>query len=91
LVETIHEDRSSLGGASAEQVREHFKAWITSDEAKAEQPGMLCSGMTRYKFAIFVDAAALGSYKQITRQGDIEALDASTYPHVNIVDASWDP
>jgi hypothetical protein len=68
LTWTVHEDLANLYGASIDHVREHFKAWVVSDAAKAEQPGWVeLESATRYESFIHVDAASLESCK--TRPG----------------------
>jgi hypothetical protein len=72
-------------------VSEHFKAWVDSDEAKAEQPWLVQLGSaTRYEFAIYVDTASLERWKDLTRESPYEHA-LTKYPYVNTIDGLWEP
>jgi len=87
------DNRSAFNGASKDHVREHFKHWCASDEAKAEhgdafrdQETMLFSS-PRYTYCIHVDAEALQSVMNGPQPPDV---DFDGHGRVNIVDVGWE-
>jgi hypothetical protein len=82
---TVRDNRAELDGASVDQVRERFKAWVGED-GKAEQQGADYFNRTpRYVYCIHIDAAALDSVGGMSLNPDYSSL-----CYVNIVDASWE-
>ncbi|KAF1988766.1 hypothetical protein K402DRAFT_391467 [Aulographum hederae CBS 113979] len=81
--------------ASKDAVREYFKAWTASDEAKAEQPnrtinnedGSLMGLTPRYTFCVHVDTDALESVMRLSTPLD---QDYSCEAYLNLIDARWD-
>jgi hypothetical protein len=92
---TFREDRSTFDGATVDQVRNHFKAWIKLDDQsqrtqaiKKEQGDGASSHLTpRYMFVIHVDAESLQSVVEDTPQPPKPDNDGIGY--VNFVDRLW--
>lgn len=61
---TVHDDRAALEGATINQVRELFTAWVRSDEARdelGETPFPAALQFPRHTYCIYVDADAIDS------------------------------
>lgn len=82
---TTKADRQRLDGASVDQVRDIFKEWVQSDEAKAENNNQAhpTFQFPRYTFCVHVDAGVLDSV--VNRAPQPPAFDARQIAYVNLV------
>lgn len=82
---TPRKDKKTLDGATVDQVREIFKEWVNSDEAKAEAnnepyPAYQCP---RYQFCVHVDADVLDAV--VHRAPKLDVAEAIRTAYVNLV------
>jgi hypothetical protein len=83
---TVKEDRQTLDGATADQVRNIFNQWVQSDEAKAENnntPYEALFQFPRYKYCVYVDADAIDSV--VRRAPQPPEFDFDEIGYVNLV------
>jgi hypothetical protein len=80
---TIKEDKASLDGATPDQVRDLFKAWVKSPDALAEMHNEPCAVFTypRYTYCVHIDGDVLDS---INRAPEPEK-DVRMIAYVNLV------
>lgn len=84
----VEADPQALDGASTDQVRDFFREWVKSNEARAEQTAPIYNPITlRQVFCVHVDAAALTSF--VNRKIINQKADIWEYGYVNLVDGSW--
>lgn len=89
---TLIEDRATLDGATVDQVRSIFAAWIRSDEAKAESnesesghwPGFR---HPRYTYCVHVDADVLDTVvnRALKLDPELDSYEARQTAYVNLV------
>jgi hypothetical protein len=83
---TPKEDKERLDGATVEQVREMFKDWVQSDEARSEMGvGAPCGAFNspRYTYCVHVDADVLESV--VNRAPQPPERDRRQIGYVNLV------
>jgi hypothetical protein len=82
---TVQEDRATLDGATIDQVRNLFKEWVQSDEAKAENNNEPYADFQfpRYTYCVHVDADALDSV--VNRAPQPPEFDMHQVAYVNLV------
>lgn len=101
---TVRNDRALFDGASKDFVRNHFNAWVQSEDAFAEQPDVvkvqrwpdverrtLAGITTRYTFPLHVDAESLKSVLDYCDAGEFDDryLTRPGGPYVSLIDSDW--
>jgi hypothetical protein len=82
---TVKEDKATLDGATVDQVRDVFKNWVQSEEAKAENNNEPYAEFQfpRYTYCVHVDADALDSV--VNRAPQPPEYDMYKIGYVNLV------
>ena len=86
----IHEDKSTLDGAGADQVREEFRKWLASEDCAKESEGLLATNYgTRYHKCIYIDKEALESIVAETPEAALVPAPGKRVPYYHMVDVYW--
>lgn len=85
---SVQDDRGALEGATVDQIRSRFTAWVASDAARAEQPDSTqLTSSPRYQYCIHVDDEALDSVVRLAPRPPETDFEGVGY--VNLVDGLW--